>query len=289
MANNGKIGAVLVVGGGIGGIQSALDLADSGFKVYVLEKSPSIGGVMAQLDKTFPTNDCSMCILAPKLVSVARHPNITIITNAEIDKLSGEAGHFVVTVRKQPRYVDLDKCTGCGLCMQDCPVRQIVSLDRKEGKIELKPEDRIKIEEILREYRTKKGNLMPILQKINVHYNYLPTDLLRYIASELDMPLSQIYSIATFYNAFSLVPRGRYTIAICRGTACHVRGSARILDRLEQELGVSDGGTTEDLRFTIQTVRCIGCCSIAPAVRIDRDTYGNVKINKIMDMLRKYK
>ncbi|MBA7664185.1 hypothetical protein ES703_72240 [subsurface metagenome] len=192
-------------------------------------------------------------------------------------------------MRKQPRYVDLDKCTGCGLCMQDCPVRQIVSLDRKEGKIELKPEDRIKIEEILREYRTKKGNLMPILQKINVHYNYLPTDLLRYIASELDMPLSQIYSIATFYNAFSLVPRGRYTIAICRGTACHVRGSARILDRLEQELGVSDGGTTEDLRFTIQTVRCIGCCSIAPAVRIDRDTYGNVKINKIMDMLRKYK
>ncbi len=290
MGHNGqKVGAALVIGGGIGGIQSALDLADSGFKVYLLEKGPSIGGVMAQLDKTFPTNDCSMCILAPKLVSVARHPNITIITNAEIKKLSGEAGNFVATVRKEPRYIDEDKCTGCGLCMQNCPVRQIAYLDKEEEKIELDSEDRIKIEEILREYQTKKGNLMPVLQRINATYNYLPADLLRYIASELDIPLSQVYNIATFYNAFSLVPKGRHTIAICRGTACHVRGSLRIQERIEQKLGISDGGTTEDLRFTIQTVRCIGCCSIAPAVRVDEDTYGNVKTNQVFDILRKYK
>ena len=120
---NHKVGAVLVVGGGIGGIQASLDLADSGFKVYLLERGPSIGGVMAQLDKTFPTNDCSMCILAPKLVSVARHPNIEIITNAEIEKLSGDAGNFVVTVKKEPRYIEEMKCTGCGDCAKVCPIQ----------------------------------------------------------------------------------------------------------------------------------------------------------------------
>jgi len=287
--SHNKVGAVLVVGGGIGGIQAALDLADSGFKVYLLEKGSSIGGVMAQLDKTFPTNDCSMCILAPKLVTVARHPNIKIITDAEIEKMSGDAGNFVVTVKKQPRYIDETKCTGCGLCMANCPVRQFVFLDKEEEKIDLRPEDNTKIDEILIEYRTKKGNLMPILQKINATYNYLPLDLLRYTAKELDIPLSQIYSIATFYNAFSLVPKGRHTIAVCRGTACHVRGSVRILERIEQELGISDGGTTEDMRFSLQTVRCIGCCSIAPAARINKDTYGNVRANQIMNILRKYK
>jgi len=289
MGHNGqKVGATLVIGGGIGGIQAALDLADSGFRVYLVDKNPSIGGVMAQLDKTFPTNDCSMCILAPKLVSVARHPNIEIISNAEIEKVSGEAGNFVVKVKKEPRYVDVEKCTGCGVCMQNCPVRQMIHLDGKEESIELCPEDRIRIQEILKEYRARKGNLMPILQKISAQYNYLPTNLLRYIASELNIPLSQIFSIATFYNAFSLTPRGRHAIAICRGTACHVRGSGNILERLEQELGIVDGGTTEDLRFTIQTARCIGCCSIAPAVRIDQDTYGHVQASQLMDILKKY-
>ena len=121
----GKIGAVLVVGGGIAGVQAALDIADSGFKAYLIDQSPSIGGVMAQLDKTFPTNDCSMCILAPKLVEAGRHPNITLITNAEITDLSGETGNFEVKIRKRSRYINEDKCNGCGLCTQKCPVEAI--------------------------------------------------------------------------------------------------------------------------------------------------------------------
>ena len=120
-----KVGAVMVVGGGVAGIQASLDLADSGFKVYLVEKGPSIGGVMAQLDKTFPTNDCSMCILSPKLVATGRHPNITILTNADIMGLSGEAGNFEVKIRKNSRYIIEDKCNGCGICAQKCPIEAV--------------------------------------------------------------------------------------------------------------------------------------------------------------------
>jgi len=128
-----KIGAVLVIGGGIAGIQASLDLADSGFKVYLFDESPSIGGVMAQLDKTFPTNDCAMCILAPKLVGAGRHPNIHLITNAEIKRADGEAGNFKVTMTRRARYVKGEKCTGCGVCAQKCPVEAIDEFNQGLG------------------------------------------------------------------------------------------------------------------------------------------------------------
>lgn len=123
MSDKNKVGAVMVVGSGIGGCQASLDLADSGFKVYLVDKEPSIGGVMAQLDKTFPTNDCAMCILAPKLVAVDRHPNIELILNADITKLEGQSGNFNVSINKRSRYVHEDKCTGCSDCVQKCPVQ----------------------------------------------------------------------------------------------------------------------------------------------------------------------
>ena len=129
----GKVGATLIVGGGIAGIQAALDLADAGFKVYLLDESPSIGGTMAQLDKTFPTNDCSMCILAPKLVGAGRHPNIQLITNARLEEVNGEAGNFQVRILKRPRFVDEDKCNGCGVCAQHCPVEVPNEFDERLG------------------------------------------------------------------------------------------------------------------------------------------------------------
>ncbi len=117
-----NIGDVMVVGGGISGIQASLDLAAMGFKVYLVDKSPAIGGKMAQLDKTFPTNDCSMCIESPKFIECSRHPNIDILTLTEIDRVEGEAGNFKVTLIKKPRYIDEDKCRGCTTCAEYCPV-----------------------------------------------------------------------------------------------------------------------------------------------------------------------
>ena len=124
MANGSNIsGAVAVLGGGITGIQAALDLTSMGFKVYLIEQKPAIGGYMAMLDKTFPTNDCSLCILSPKLVECGRHRDIEILTLTEVLGLDGKAGNFTLRLRKNPRYVDEAKCTSCGLCVEKCPVK----------------------------------------------------------------------------------------------------------------------------------------------------------------------
>ena len=115
--------SVLVIGGGISGIQAAIDLAEMGVKVHLVEESPSIGGHMARLDKTFPTNDCAMCILGPKMVEVSRHPNITLLTNSQVANVQGHVGNFQVKVQKEPRFVDENKCTGCAMCVEKCPVK----------------------------------------------------------------------------------------------------------------------------------------------------------------------
>lgn len=128
------VGAVLVVGGGIAGIQASLDLAESGFYVYLLEERPSIGGVMAQLDKTFPTNDCSMCIMSPKLVECGRHLNIEVITFSEILDVKGSAGNFQVNIRQKARFVDTEKCVGCGICAEKCPSKVDDAYNENMGK-----------------------------------------------------------------------------------------------------------------------------------------------------------
>ncbi|MFY9113910.1 MAG: CoB--CoM heterodisulfide reductase iron-sulfur subunit A family protein [Dethiobacteria bacterium] len=125
--------AALVIGGGVAGIQAALDIADAGFQVYLVEKTPSVGGRMAQLDKTFPTLDCSACILTPKMVDVASHPNIELMTYAEVEEIGGFVGNFDVKVRKKARYVEFNKCTGCGDCAANCRVANRIPSEFNEG------------------------------------------------------------------------------------------------------------------------------------------------------------
>jgi heterodisulfide reductase subunit A-like polyferredoxin len=122
-ARNKKVGSALVVGSGIGGMQAAIDLVESGIKVYLVENKPSIGGKMSQLDKTFPTNDCAMCTMAPRLVETGRNKDIEIMTLTEVEQVDGVPGNFRVTLRRQSRYIDEEKCTGCGECQESCPIR----------------------------------------------------------------------------------------------------------------------------------------------------------------------
>ena len=128
-----KSNEALVVGGGVAGMQAALDIANQGFKVTLLEQTPSIGGRMAMIDKTFPTLDCSACILTPKLSEVSRHPNIDLVTYADIKSVQGETGDFRIRVHKHSRYVDEDKCSGCGDCIPVCPVEVPNEFDQGLG------------------------------------------------------------------------------------------------------------------------------------------------------------
>jgi len=114
--------AALIIGGGIAGIQASIDLANMGIKVYLLEKNPSIGGRMAQLDKTFPTNDCAMCILAPKMIECANHENVEMLTYSELAELTGDAGNFKARIIRKARFIDEEKCVGCGDCIEGCPI-----------------------------------------------------------------------------------------------------------------------------------------------------------------------
>lgn len=131
--------------------------------------------------------------------------------------------------------------------------------------------------------------LVMVLQEVNTEYNYVPEEALRYVAEKLDVPLSKVYGVATFYKAFHLQPRGRHIISQCVGTACHVRGAMRIKGKIESRLSIKEGENTEDMRYSFETVRCIGCCSLGPVVKIDDDVYSNVEQDQVERFLEKYK
>ena len=145
------------------------------------------------------------------------------------------------------------------------------------------------IDTIISKFPEVKGNLIGILHEVQNHFRYLPEEELRYISSKTDIPITQIYSIVNFYNRFSLKPKGKNEICVCLGTACHVKGAEKVMNALEDNLNIQKGESTDDMNFSLEEVRCIGACSLAPAVVINDETYGLVTPHRIPSLLSKYK
>ena len=184
----------------------------------------------------------------PKLVDCGRHLNIEIITCADVKEISGEPGNYRVKILRRARYVDEDKCTGCGDCVANCPTRYVVKPPIEGIKYDaaLNDEDDAFLSGLLQDGNDVEGNLLATLQKINTKYRYLPENMLKGLSNRTGMKLARLISVASFYNAFSLEPRGEHTISVCTGTACHVKGAERILKRFGEILGVEDGQTSKD-------------------------------------------
>lgn len=139
------------------------------------------------------------------------------------------------------------------------------------------------------EYKDEEGPLMPIMHKAQELFGYLPIEVQEYIAEALDIPLSDIYGVATFYSQFTLKPQGKYTVGVCMGTACYVKGSQAILDELSKEIGVKPGETTDDYNFTLEATRCLGACGLAPVIMINDDVYGRLTPSDIKEIVDKYR
>lgn len=145
-----------------------------------------------------------------------------------------------------------------------------------------------KVTTIINKYNGDRSQLISILQDIQTEYYYLPKEVLIQISENIAIPLSQVYSLATFFRAFSLEPRGRHLINVCLGTACHVRGVVRVLEKIERSLDIKRGKTTKDRKFTLETVNCMGCCAVGPAVKIDGDYFGQMSTDKVAPLLTKF-
>ena len=145
-----------------------------------------------------------------------------------------------------------------------------------------------KVDKILTKYQQHEGLLVSILQDIQAEYNYLPREALERVGQGLNIPLTQVYGVATFFKAFSLTPRGDHLIHVCMGTACHVRGAVRILETMERELGIKAGVTTKDLKYTLETVNCVGACALGPIVVVDGEHLGSMKTEKVKPLLENY-
>jgi NADH:ubiquinone oxidoreductase subunit E len=268
----------LVIGAGISGIQSALDIADTGYKTYLVERTSSVGGRMSQLDKTFPTLDCSACILTPKMVDVSRHKNIELLTYSEVTDIDGYVGNFKVKVRKKARSVDESKCTGCGDCTENCPVMLIPQISEKAEAPEVR--DREYIDELIAKHANMGGPLIQIMLDVNEKYRYLPKDVLEYLSYQLATPFSTIYRVATFYKSFSLEKRGKYHVKVCMGTACHVRGARNLADKIRTVIADAEEGM-----FSLETVNCLGACALGPVMVVNEDVHGHMSVDKVDKIL----
>lgn len=144
------------------------------------------------------------------------------------------------------------------------------------------------LDDIIKDYGRKESNLIQILHMAQAIFGYLPKNVQSYIAEQMDLPTSKIGSVVTFYTFFSTKPKGEHTISVCLGTACYVRGGKKIMEKLKETIGIDVGETTEDMKFTLQVVRCMGACGLAPAVRIDEKVYKRVNPNKLQQILKQY-
>lgn len=145
-----------------------------------------------------------------------------------------------------------------------------------------------KLDEILARYKGKSGALIPVLHQAQEVFGYLPEEVQVYVADGLNVPVSEVSGVVTFYSLFSTEPKGEHTIGVCLGTACYVRGAAKVVERIKEELDVVEGGTSTDGKFTLQITRCIGACGLAPVMTIDNDIYGRLDPDKIPEILKKY-
>ena len=233
--------------------------------------------------------------LFPNLCKVCKEPRCLDACNRN-GMERDEEGHMIVT----------DNCVGCGLCVRACPYNAVLLFSGEEGgntffdkfvsfmkskKKEPEPEpkeetiDIPKMEKIIKGYQDKASSLMPILQDVQGEFNYLPREALKYVSTTMNIALSRVYNVVTFYKAFSLVPRGRHSISVCMGTACHVRGAAKVLAELERRLSIKEGETTKDRKFTLNSVNCLGACALGPVMVIDGEYFGKVTPDKVISIL----
>ncbi len=253
MVTNTKVGSVVVVGSGIAGMQAALDCANAGFKVYLVEEQASIGGNMARLDKTFPTNDCAMCMISPKLVEVGRHLNIEIISYADLKKIDGKAGNFTVTVNKRSRFVDEEKCNGCGDCERECPV---IMTDTFNGEL-------AKRKAIYRMYPQAIPNVFTIDKK------------------ELPPPCRAICPAGVNAQGYvALISKGKFLDALDVDTAAgaYEADPERVLQKLEAGLGQPVLRPEPPLERPHCTSSV--CCRSSPGVREDPDSQWRHSTNR---------
>jgi len=250
---------VMVIGAGIAGIQAALDVASAGYEVALVERQASIGGYM------------------------------TLHSFSEVEQVDGYIGNFKVKIRKKPRSVDMSKCTGCGDCWNNCMARNKITEPVRPALDDGIPAEVIaKVDAILEKYTDQAGMVIGVLQDVQDEFNYLPEDALTYLSRKSEIPLSRLYGVARFFNAFSLKPRGKYIIRVCLGTACHLKGGPRIADAITRELGIENGETTEDGLFTLERVNCLGCCALAPVVEVNGNVHAGVTVGKIPSILAQY-
>jgi NADH:ubiquinone oxidoreductase subunit E len=274
---------MMVIGGGIAGMHAAKELSAKGHKVHLIEQFSSLGGNMAKLDRTFPTNDCAMCTISPILNDVAMDPNINVHTLTTVEEFKGRPGMYKIRIKKKARKVKEDLCTGCGECTITCPVHFQIHTHVKSSKPP-KIRDKKAIDAIILEkQKLYKNPIIPILLSVNEKYRYLPKDVLNYLSFTLNISISDILRIASFYKAFNLKERGKYHIKLCMGTACYVRGTGIILERLEQVIDESAKGL-----FSLEVVNCLGACALGPVMMVNEEIHGNVTLDKVDKILTIY-